>query len=132
MATSAFKTIDITKDSKPRKDIIRIKSNKIEIGFNILKGKQGDYVLLFCPAVNLSGYGKTVKEADELLKENLLLFSEDILSMNNTEREYFLASLGFKKERYKSKNFSKAYVDEDGILKNFDKGTVERHLLQTA
>tara|TARA_R110002049_G_scaffold85844_6_gene218278 strand:+ start:8796 stop:9194 length:399 start_codon:yes stop_codon:yes gene_type:complete len=132
MATSIFEIINTTKDSKPRKDIIRIKTNKIEVGLNILKGKQGEYVLLFCPAVNLSGYGKTVKEADELLKENLLLFSEDVLSMNNTEREHYLASLGFKKERYKSKNFSKAYVDEDGVLKNFDEGTVERHLLQTA
>lgn len=127
-----FKIFDYKKNQKKLKDTIRIKNNKIELGFNVLKGKQGDYVLLFCPAVNLSGYGSTDKEANELLKENLVVFSEDVLSMNTTEREHFLASLGFKKERFHNKNFSKAYVDEDGILKNFDKGTVERQILQTA
>lgn len=128
----SFEIINTTNEKKKRKDTIRIKGSKIEIGFNVIKGKQGDFFLLYCPAVELSGYGKTLKEADELLKENITVFSHDILSMNITEREHYLASIGFKKERYRTKNFSKTYVDEDGVLQNFDEGTVERHLLQTA
>lgn len=128
-----FNIINTENETKPRKDTIRIKGNKLELGCNVLQGKQGEYVVLYCPAVKLSGYGGSEKEAMDLLKENLIVFSEDVLSMNHTERDRYLASLGFKKERFHNKNFSKAYVDEDGVLKNFDKGTVvRRRLLQTA
>jgi hypothetical protein len=127
-----FKITKSKRQQKGKKDIIRIKGNKVELGLNIYKGKQDGFILYYCPAIEVSGYGMTDKEAFDFIKENLEVFSHDVLDMHTKEREHFLATLGFKKERFHNKNFSKAYVDEDGILKNFDKGTVERQLLQTA
>jgi len=121
-------------DSKQRSDFdeIRIKNGSIEATLNILTGKQGDYFLHYCPSLEISGYGRTVDEAVELIKSELEIFCEDLFEMNQKEREQYLISLGFKKEKFHNKNFSKAYVDENGRLKDFDKGTVKRELLQTA
>ncbi|HLW33877.1 MAG TPA: hypothetical protein VKX40_16570 [Aequorivita sp.] len=121
-------------DSKQRSDFdeIRIKNGSIGATLNILTGKQGDYFLHYCPSLEISGYGRTVDEAVELIKSELEIFCEDLFEMNQKEREQYLISLGFKKEKFHNKNFSKAYVDENGRLKDFDKGTVKRELLQTA
>jgi hypothetical protein len=42
-----------------------------------------------------------------------------------------LLNLGFHRERFKNKNFSKSFVDENGVLKNFEEGTLEKKILQT-
>ena len=88
------------------KDLIRIKGNSLEIGLNIYKGKQDKTFLIYCPAIEVSGYGSTENQANELLELNIKTFCEDVLSMPAKEREQFLASLGFIKEKFRNKNFS--------------------------
>ena len=34
--------------------------------------------------------------------------------------------LGFKQEKLHPKNYSKSYVDENGVLQNFEEGTLEK------
>lgn len=121
-------------DSKKASDIdeIRIKNGSIGATLNILTGMQGEYFLHYCPSLEISGYGRTADEAVALIKSELEVFCEDLFEMNQKEREHYLFSLGFKKQKFHNKNFSKAYVDEKGRLRDFDEGTVKRELLQTA
>lgn len=114
------------------KDIVRIKGNDLHLSLSVFNGKQGDFFLCYCPSLNISGYGKSEDEAEEFIKTEMKLFCEDVMSMSSEERENYLLSLGFKKERFRTKNFSKAFVDENGRLQDFDEGTVERKILQVA
>ena len=116
---------------KNGQDKLRIKGANLQLSLNVAAGKQGDYFLYFCPALNISGYGKTDAEAESFIKVEMLTFCEDIMGMPSNERDNYLMSLGFKKERFHNKNFSKAYIDADGRLQDFDEGTLEHKLLQT-
>lgn len=118
-------------DNQDKKDILRIKTGKIEAKLNILTGKQGVHFLTYCPSLRISGYGNTEKEAVDFIKEEMEVFCEDLFSMNNTEREKFILSLGFTREKFHNKNFSKTYIDENGRLQDFDEGTVKREILET-
>jgi len=115
-----------------QKDSIRIKGGELNIDINVFTGKQGDYYLCYSPSISLSGYGNSEKEAEEFIKIEMQVFCEDLMSMSTKERDNYLFSIGFKKERFKSKNFSKSYVDEDGMLKDFEQGTLEHKILTTA
>lgn len=117
---------------KPLKDNIRIKSGNVSLLFNVIAGKQGDFWIHFVPGLNISGYGSTDQEAQDFLKVEIEVFCEDILGMPIQEREAFLSSLGFIKEKFQSKNFSKAYVDPDAKFQEFDQGTLEHRILKTA
>lgn len=125
-------TIKITKgpSKEGEKDTVRIKNNMLYLSVNVFSGKQGDYHILYCPSLNISGYGNTEKEAEDFLHVEMETFSEDVLGMSSEEKENFLLSLGFKREKFRKKNFSKAYVDQDGKLCDFDEGTLERRILE--
>jgi hypothetical protein len=114
------------------KDTIRIKGSKMSLNFNVFSGKQGDYWVFYVPGINVSGYGKTKEEAEDFLNIEMEVFCEDVMGMSKREKEAFISSLGFAKELFRSKNFSKAYVDADGKLQEFDEGTLEHNVLETA
>jgi len=117
---------------KDEKDTIRIKNRRVNFSLNVYNGKQGEFFIYYCPSLNISGYGKTEKEAEDFIKVEIEVFCEDLRTMNTKEKEAFLSSLGFKKEVFASKNFSKAFVDENGKLQDFEEGTLERAILQSA
>lgn len=117
---------------KDEKDTIRIKNRRVTFSLNVYNGKQGEFFIYYCPSLNISGYGKTEKEAEDFIKVEIEVFCEDLHTMNTKEKEAFLSSLGFKKEVFASKNFSKAFVDENGKLQDFEEGTLERAILQSA
>lgn len=117
---------------KDEKDTIRLKNNRVTFSLNVYNGKQGDYYIYYCPSLNISGYGETEEEAEEFIKVEIEVFCEDLLTMQTKEKEVFLFSLGFKKEAFASKNFSKAFVDANGKLQDFEEGTLEHKILQSA
>ena len=113
-------------------ETIRINKNVITVKVVVATGKEGDFFVALSPSVNVSGYGKNKKEAQDSFNENMITFCEDIMRLPQQEREKELLNLGFHKERFKNKNFSKAYVDENGVLKNFEEGTLEKKILETS
>lgn len=115
---------------KNDRDTLRIKGGKIFFSLNSYSGKQGEFIIFYIPSLNISGYGKTTEEAEEFLKTEIQVFCEDVMKMPSKEKDAFLESLGFEKEKFRSKNFSKAYVDENGILQEFEEGTLKRTILQ--
>ena len=113
-------------------DFLRIKGKGMDAKLNIFSGKQGDHFLAYSPSLKISGYGSTEEEAIELIKMELTTFCKDIFSMNAKERENYILSLGFEKEKFQAKNFSKTYVDENGRLQDFEPGTIKHEVLETA
>lgn len=111
---------------------IRIDKKGITVKIVIVSGKEGEYFVSLAPSINVSGYGKTIHDADESFDENMHLFMDDLLKLSKDRREDEIFKLGFKKERFKNKNFSKAYVDENGILNNFEEGTLKKTVLETS
>ena len=60
------------------------------------------------------------------------VFCEDMMSLNLDEREAEFRRLGFAKERYHNKNFSKYYVDENGVLQGIEPNSLRTRVLEKA
>ena len=100
---------------------------------NAFSGEQGEFWVSIIPSLNVSGYGKTEDEANESLKENLQVFCEDLFSINEVQRKMELTKLGWEPNKFFKKKYSKAYVDENGVLQNFNNPEqVKRKVLQAA
>lgn len=112
------------------KESIRIVHKKITVKVLVWSGKDGDFFVTLSPSVNVSGYGSTKKEADSSFHENMNLFCSDLLSLPKSKIDIELNNLGFKKDFFHNKNFSKSFVDEKGILQNFEEGTLEKKIYE--
>ncbi|MDM1345728.1 hypothetical protein [Myroides marinus] len=112
---------------------IRLKSNKVtKIKAIVGIGRDGDYYIAVSPAFLIAGYGKTEEEAINDFDSNIKTFVFDLNAMSNTRRESYLISLGFVKERFATKNFSKAYVDSEGILNDLEKPRIAEREYEAA
>lgn len=112
-------------------EMIRINKSKVSIKTVRLGGKEGDFFVFMSESLNVSGYGRTKEEADISFQENMKQFCIDLLELPNEERENELRLLGFSRQKYHNKNFSKVYVDGNGELQGFEEGTIERSILET-
>lgn len=115
---------------KDIKETVRIKGNKLSIKILAATGKEGDYFVTVSPSLLVSGYGSTEEDAKQSFEENLRLFCEDFMKLNQPQRESELIKLGFSKVKFHNKDYSKAYVDEDGVLQGFEPGTLRAAMLE--
>ena len=115
---------------KEIKETIRVKKNTLHIKLFSLSGKEDDHCVTISPVLNVSGYGNKEQEAKESFEENLRLFCDDFLKLNQIERELELFKLGFSKVKFHNKDYSKVYVDENGVLQGFDAGTIKTAILK--
>ena len=92
-------------------DSIRIKGNSITINVLISSGKDGDYFVTISPTLLVSGYGQTEEEAMKSFEENIRTFCDDLIKLSTEQKENELRKLGFTKEPYHNKNFSKVYIE---------------------
>jgi len=104
------------------KESIRIKNNSLYIGVVVLFGKQGNHFIAFAPSINVSGYGATMEEAKESFDYNIRVFASDLQVLSNAQKERELRKLGFSKEEYKAKNFSKPFSSDRDFLQDFNPG----------
>ncbi len=111
-------------------ETVRIKENSISIKAIVATGKEGEYFVVVSPAILVSGYGSTNEEAHQSFQENLELFCQDLMKLTNEQREIELAKLGFSKVKYHNKNYSKSYIDENGVLQGFEPGTLKTSMLE--
>lgn len=111
-------------------DRIRIQKGSIHFKMNVIEGKDGDFFIRISPAFGISGYGRTEQEAEQSFSENIKIFCADLMSLKNDQRETELSKLGFKKEFAHNKNFSKLYIDNDGILQGLDPESIKSTVLE--
>lgn len=113
-----------------QRDTIRIGKDGIHFKMNVIEGKDGNFFIRVSPAFGISGYGATEREAEESFNENIKIFCSDLLSLKNDQREIELSRLGFKKEFAHNRNFSRLYVDNDGVLQGLDPGSIKSTVLE--
>ena len=111
-------------------EYFRFLSDKINMKLFIVSAKDGEYFVTISPTVLVSGYGTTEEESKESFKYNLQVFCEDLLELSSEERDNELINLGFAKEEFKTMNFSKLYVDENGVLQGLDHATIKTSVLE--
>lgn len=112
------------------REYIRIKGGKINIKLLTASGKDGDFFVTISPTLLVSGYGENENEAIKSFEHNLELFCKDLLGLSKEDRDLYLFKLGFAKEKFKTKNFSKLYVDENGVLQGLEPSTVKTSVLE--
>lgn len=112
-------------NNKPYKEeSLKTSSDSISIEVNTITGKEGDFWICISPSLNVSGYGRTIEEAKKSFEENIIIFCDDIQSLKSEKKHQILVSLGWKQKKYAKKQFSKAFVDKDGILQNLEHAIV--------
>ncbi|MFL9845139.1 hypothetical protein [Flavobacterium rhizosphaerae] len=101
-------------------DTIRIKQGKVKITAMTAFGKEGDHYVIVAPSILVSGYGSTTEEAEASFLEGMNLFCEDLMKLTSEQRDAELKKMGFERNRFQRKNFSKAYIDENGVLRDLE------------
>jgi len=79
-----------------RKKIFSAKLNGI--GF-----KEGDSHIIYLPSLQISSYGDTFKEANEMMKFSLKEFSESLLELSENKIHSILKQLGWEKAKFFNK-----------------------------
>ncbi|MGD1046995.1 MAG: hypothetical protein ABR936_16960, partial [Bacteroidota bacterium] len=75
------------------KSTIRKQQGSIEVELEVLISKEGDYFVSYCPALELSSYGNTEKEARKSFDEALDIFVEETSKKGSLEE--FLKKIGW-------------------------------------
>ncbi|MBC7553878.1 MAG: hypothetical protein H7257_07855 [Taibaiella sp.] len=115
---------NFTEKSRPTKSEtlhLNIAKGNISGEINALKFVDKDtkqYVMII-PSLDVSGYGKTQEKAFQMLKFCMDSFFEHLITLSDDKMKLLLSALGWKNTFFK-KDFSKAYVDVDGELKNLN------------
>jgi len=82
--------------------------------------KDTKQIVLYAPALEISGYGETEQKAFSMIKESINSLFDMLSDLSHNDLCIELSKLGWKKNRLRNKDFSRAYVDEDGNLKNYN------------
>lgn len=131
MAVTEFKLV---KEQK-KEDSLHINANRSRIrGYiTVLKfiDKDTKQWVCFAPSFDLSSYGETQEKAITMLKGSLVELFKNFVEMPPNQLQAELHQMGWKKNRFRNKDFSRAFVDADGNLNNFnaDEDKVERFAL---
>jgi len=112
------------------REFIRLKGDKLNIKVLTASGKDGDSFVIISPTLLVSGYGSNEIEAKESFQHNMELFCKDYLDLTSEQKENYMRKLGFSKEKYRNKNFSKLYVDENGVLQGLEQSTLKTSMLE--
>lgn len=102
------------------KEKLNVTSNRLNATLNVYSGKSGEYWVSIVPSLNVSGYGDDYKSSLEDLEFNMQVLFEDLFKLSKDKRIEELVNLGWEKHSYFNKRFSKSFVDENGVLQNFD------------
>lgn len=113
-------------NQQPQEDTLRIKGGVLTVEATVISGKEGDHFASIVPSLMISGYGSTEQEATDSLDENMETFCEDFMKLSDEQRNSELIKLGFSQVLCSTKNFSKLYVDENGLLKGLENITKKK------
>lgn len=123
-------TLEPIRNRKGRSDSLHFTSKRVGnqrlkrfTGYiNIIRftDKDTNQIVIYAPALELSGYGETEEKAFSMIKESFNDLFEMLSNLSLSDLNFELSKLGWKKDKYRNKDFSRAYVDEDGNLKNFN------------
>lgn len=102
------------------KEHLKLTSNRLKGELLNFTGKSGDHWISIIPSLNVSGYGDSESEALEDLKYNLKVLCEDLFELTQDQRDTELKKMGWSRNKFFGKKYASVYVDENGVLQNFD------------
>jgi len=83
--------------------------------------KEGKTFITYIPSLEASGYGSTKEEANNMIREVIEDFFDNLFKLKTDQMEVELRKLGWQQDKMFNKRFENtSYVGEDGILKNFN------------
>ncbi len=84
--------------------------------------KDGDSHIIYIPSLNLSSYGDTLEESQAMMKGVVIPdFLETLFETSESAAMEELQNLGWQRNTMLKKKFSsEAYIDKNGILKDFN------------
>ncbi|GAB4042067.1 type II toxin-antitoxin system HicB family antitoxin [Spirosoma jeollabukense] len=90
--------------------------------FSIYTFEDNGFIVHYIPSLNLSAYGDTEQEASEMLKDAILPdFCQKLFAASRPKSFEHLSKLGWSAVSRESDKFENtAYVDRNGVLRNFD------------
>lgn len=109
----------------PSEDHVHInrkeKGAKIKASISVYKyqDKETNQFIVYIPSLEISGYGETDQKATEMAQNSVKEYLLSLAFMLPKKAESELASLGWKHNRIRNKDYSKSYVDLSGELKDF-------------
>lgn len=65
--------------------------------------KEGDSHIIYLPSLQISSYGESMEEANEMMKISLNEFSENLLQLNELKINSILKQLGWEKAKFFNK-----------------------------
>src|SRR5215469_2427598 len=111
-------------DNTLKEETLRIDRHKgiakMEVRVYRFQDKDSLQFVLFAPSLQLTGYGCTIEKADEMLRFSIEDFLNHLASLRPSELGAELVKLGWKHVPYAKKQYSKAYIDINGELCNFN------------
>lgn len=131
-------TLTPSNTKRPKEDKLHVNKSagSINGGLSIFRFKDKDthQFIYYCPSLDLSGYGESKEKAFAMLKFSISDLFDHILHLSLKQIEVELRDFGWKKNRIFQKQYSKSYVDIDGVLQNFnaEEGSIERFELHAA
>jgi len=90
-----------------------------EVSVTQYQDKETNQFVIYVPSLDISGYGETIEKAQKIIEFSLNEFCEYLSSLSVKKIETELFKLGWKHDKLKNKEYSKAYIDMSGKLKNF-------------
>ena len=119
-----FTSYSVKDIQETRVENIRVNKAKKKISgtFRVLKYRDKDtrQMIVYIQSLQISGYGATMKKAMEMLRFSMDDLFHHFMNLPATQLEHELAKMGWKKNQIRHKEFSQAYVDIEGNLKNFN------------
>ena len=130
--------LTITGLANEAKEVISVNkaAGKIKGSLAVLKFRDKDtnQLILFCPSLDVTGYGENHQKASQMLTFSINNYFDFLIKLSSKQIEAELIKFGWKQNRLRHKQYSKAYADTNGELKNFNAADdkVERLTLHAA
>lgn len=119
--------------NKELPEFLKLVPKGVKGKFLVFTGKSGEHWVSIIPSLNVSGYGETEEDAIKDSQYNLRVLFEDLYELTAVQRNSELKKLGWSQHKIFKKQYSSAYVDENGVLQNFDSPSqVKKSLLEPA
>ncbi len=115
--------------NKEFEELISFTNKGIEFSLTVFTGKdkETNSFVSFIPSLNISGYGETEEESDEMLRDCSKDYFDNLSKLSVKNRNIELVNNGWKKTPYRNKEF-RPFIDSEGRLKNFNfDGELVRH-----
>ena len=112
---------------------LRVAKDGLEGTLRVFTGQQGEHIVSLIPSLNVTGYGPDENTAIESLKENLETFFDDLFELSEVEIHRELKKFGWQQEVFFKRRMIMPFIDESGVLQNFDfPEQVKTSILQAA